>query len=75
MVEKLNQEVTLTIGLELLCDMGLRRITNENPIVRLYIEKVGPILYKYYVYIKTDKACGLFTTTYANSIITINEVQ
>lgn len=75
MVEKLNQEVTLTIGLELLCDMGLRRITDENPIVRLYIEKIGPILYKYYVYIKTDKACGLFTTTYANSIITIDEAQ
>ena len=67
-IDKLKTEITLTTGVELLPDMSLKRIASENPIVRLYIERVGPILYKYYVYIKTNKASGLFTTTDANSI-------
>ena len=67
-IPQLKTKVTLTIGIELLPDLGLKRIAPENPIVRLYIEKVGPILYKYYVYIQTDKATGLFTGTDANSI-------
>ena len=68
MVEALNKQVTLTLGIELPSDLGLRRIAPENPIVQLVIEKVGPLLYKYYLYIKSNKAEGLFTTTDANSI-------
>ena len=67
-VEALDKQVTLTLGIELPSDLGLRRIASENPIVQLVVEKVGPLLYKYYLYIKTNKAEGLFATTDANSI-------
>ena len=67
-IPRLDVTVTLTLKIELITDLGLSRIAPENPVVRLYIERVGPILYKYYVYIQTSKATGLFTATDANSI-------
>ncbi len=67
-IKEYNINITLTMGIDLLNDLGLKRIAKENPIVKLYIEKFSPNIIRYFVYIKTDKAIGLFTTTHSNVI-------
>ena len=70
-IKEYNVDITLTMGIDLLNDLGLKRIAKENPIVKLYIEKTGPNTIRYFVYIKTDKAVGLFTTTHSNIIFLV----
>ena len=70
-IKEYSVDITLTMGIDLLNDLGLKRIAKENPIVKLFIEKTGPNTIRYFVYIKTDKAMGLFTTTHSNIIFLV----